>query len=73
MKIDENMIGKLVKWSVLYASAFLSEDKGHPKARQISNTNRKQKYHNANNNDFSSIAKKLRMEDLFYWVTPIIN
>lgn len=38
MKIDENMIGKFAKWSVLYATAFLSEDKGHPKARQISNT-----------------------------------
>ena len=46
---------QLVKWSFLYASGFLTEDKG--KDMQMSSTNEKTKYANTNNNDFRNIAK----------------
>lgn len=44
-----------------------------PKAKQMGNANKKQKHHNAKSNDLCSIAERLGMEDLPYWVMPIIN
>ena len=62
------MIGKqLVKWTVIYAYAFLPEDNNHSQNLDQCINSKKV------NNDFSSTARKIRTENLPCWVISTLG